>query len=377
MPAFHAACNELLDILGIPDAPTPERIEGNLTPLMDLAREYRINYYLAKWLLADFTDSIPQGYRSGLEKQLIINKTRNTLLGVQIVQLASLLRTAGIPVMFMKGAAGLMYGMYDIECRYISDIDMLIPDERIPGARTLIESEGYLPEKDTIVPDNHHHIVPYYHPKLIGGLEIHREPYGTSMLDRPVMPAIWDDAVTIEKDGAPLTVPSLNDHAWIVMRSEPVASVLIPRMKETVELADTIQYGDVDFGISRLRAESEDIPGLLAGYSFSAARLFDIPPFHTFDTARMNVWLRWSRSQQARLLRHDDRFRASVTRFGALAVLSPAGIPGKARLNSRLIRYDIEYEQVSGHLGKLALLLKNLLLHCVWFVDYIIISLRK
>ena len=113
----------------------PQRIHDNAGPLLDLARDNRVHYYLAKWLLTQYSDYLPAAFQAGLTKELVINKTRNVLLLDQILQLARLFRDESIPVMFMKGAAGLLYGIYDIECRYLSDIDMLVPDEKNTGSR--------------------------------------------------------------------------------------------------------------------------------------------------------------------------------------------------------------------------------------------------
>ncbi len=363
--------------MGVPKASFQERLEGNIEPAMNIARQFRINYYIAKWLLRNLPGNIPQELHTHLSQQLFINKIRNTLLTDQITRLAEMFQLKSIPVMFLKGAAGLAYGMYDPECRFLSDIDILIPNDRIPEAQSLIESEGYNPEKNMDIPRNHHHIIPYYHKKNVGGLEIHREPYGMSMLDRPAMPDIWHDAVTTQSGDALILVPSLTDHAWIAMRSEALTSVYIPRIKETIELAEVMRFGHVDFDSIRSRAERENMPGLAVGYACSLSRLFNIYLPVECETHTMRSWLRWSRRQQARMLKHGDRLKASRTRFGAVKFLSPKGLVGKIRLNSRIIRYDIEYERTAGRLMATLIFFKNLMLHLFWLFDCAWICRKK
>ncbi len=369
MLSFHTVCHELLDILGIPKTYLSERLQGNAEPVMNLAQQLRINYYLGKWLLRTQSESLDHDLQTFISQQLIINKTRNAMLRDQIIRLAEMFRHQSIPVLFLKGAAGLLYGMYDIECRYLSDIDMLIPEKNIPEAQSLLVSEGYIPEENTEVPGNHHHIIPYYHTGTVGGLEIHREPYSMSMLDRPAMPGIWDEAITLTTGDSQIMAPSLNDHAWITMRSEALTSVYIPRMKETTELAETVRFGHVDFEVMLERASREDMPGLVRGYTCSLMRLFEIYLPFDCDTSAMRSWRHWSRKQKIRMLKDGDRLKASRTRFGGVRFLSPKGISGKIRLNSRIIRYDIEHEQTTNRFMIGFIYLKNLFLHLFWLAD--------
>lgn len=377
MLSFHTVCHELLDIIGVPKTNVSLRLQDAAEPVMNLAQQLRINYYLGKWLLRTQSDSLDHDMQTLISQQLIINKTRNAMLRDQIIRLAEMLRNQSIPVLFLKGAAGLLYGMYDIECRYLSDIDMLIPEKNISEAQAFLISEGYIPEHNTEVPENHHHIIPYYHTGNVGGLEIHHEPYSMSMLDRPAMPDIWDDAVTLTIGDSHIMVPSLNDHAWITMRSEALTSVYIPCMKETTELAETVQFGHVDFETMRKRASREDMPGLVQGYTCSLMRLFEIYLPFDCDTSYMRSWRLWSRRQKIRMLKDGDRLKASRTRFGAVRFLSPKGLAGKIRLNSRIIRYDIEHEQTTNRCMIGFIYLKNFFLHLFWLVDCALICMGE
>ncbi|MBN1295005.1 MAG: nucleotidyltransferase family protein [Candidatus Latescibacteria bacterium] len=374
----------LLDVLDVKPGKLPDRVGNSWRQLYHLANNYKIYYYLAVWSLDCWDEHIPDDLQTYMKKSIHANKTRNILFVVQIERLAQLFREAEIPIMFIKGAACLLRGIYPIETRYLTDLDVIIPKQYIKQSRDLLEVAGYLPEKNSNVPPHHHHIVPYSHPEHIGVIEIHIEPYDRSIHDADVMPDIWNDADIITLQGEQIKVPSINDHIWILIRTSGSGRMFLPRLAETLEMSLFINNNyPIDYSIMKERAERDEMPNIFGGMAYSCSRYFGIEfaiPGNDFFFRR---WENWSLQLQRKLLGNVS-FLASRKRFGSLTFLTHPGISSKYRLLKWFIHY--EFFDDYPHPGllrnffpliKLWRISKNVVTYMLFFIEYWLFRIFK
>ena len=349
-----------------------------------MANIHKIYYYIAARSLDYWSENIPENLQGYVKKSLIANKTRNILLTIQIEKLAGLFREAGIPIMFIKGAACLVRGIYPLETRYLSDIDVLIPTQYIKQSCDLLVSAGYVAAQNSEVPSYHHHIVPYTHSEHVGIIEIHIEPYDHSILDGPVMPSIWGNADTLTLQKGPITVPCITDHIWILTRTSGSGRMFVPRLSETLEMSFIIRHNySVDYDVLKDRAKKDEMPRLIDAMSYSCSRYFEVDPFIPVDAHFFQQWVDWSLGFQQKLL-GDVNFLASRRRFGSMTFLTSPGIIPKFRYLKWLIRYELLEDfpdsailKALFPLIKLWRIIKNVVTYIFFTVEYKMCNVMK
>lgn len=107
-------------------------------------------------------------------KELSLERNRQILAAAE--EIAQLLELRGIEAVFLKGVAYLLAGVYpDHSERFISDIDILVPQAKLPAAVEALRSAGYL-ESDPrpIASAGHHHTMLYRPDDSTYGVELHR-----------------------------------------------------------------------------------------------------------------------------------------------------------------------------------------------------------
>ena len=142
------------------------------------------------------------------------NAERNEMLRAQLIAVGRSLNEAGFEPCLLKGAIRLVDDLYpDPAWRYMSDLDILLPEEQVNAAWQHLAGLGYR-QKDigTSSPrHDHHHLPALRHPDFPAWIEVH-EALHHSRGDR-LLPAdeVWSASSAIEFDGARFRVPS-NDH---------------------------------------------------------------------------------------------------------------------------------------------------------------------
>ena len=286
-PSIHY----LLDILNVDSGYLPERVKNSWPQLFGLASKEKINFYLADWSLKQWSKLIPENIRIVLTNSLCNNKLRNKLLTIQIVKLAQQFKEAEIPLMFLKGAAGLIRGLYPYESRYLSDIDALVPHDCIKSASQLLHSVGYVQKDYYSLSYTHHHINSFFHPDFVGEIEIHSNTYEVSSQNHPAMPNIWRNAETLNFQDAKITVPSITDHVWILMRTDLISRPFLRRLCDVLEMYLIIENGySVDFDLIVKRATQENIPNIVKGMSYACSKYLHMPPFVPINGPRLKRW---------------------------------------------------------------------------------------
>lgn len=88
-----------------------------------------------------------------------VNRQRNEQILDEATAIARVLNGVGIEPVFLKGAAYLIEDVYSGRgCRYLCDLDLLIPACRSAEAADAMEHEGYLPDtRDGMACFRHHH----------------------------------------------------------------------------------------------------------------------------------------------------------------------------------------------------------------------------
>ncbi|MEZ5674058.1 MAG: nucleotidyltransferase family protein [Thalassovita sp.] len=106
------------------------------------------------------------------------NGERNTQAITQLAEIAAILAQHGIPILALKGAADVLQPLHDIPAhRYISDLDILIPENQITHAARLLREAKGLPVADRdILPGAHHHLAQIIAPDWLFTVELHIQP---------------------------------------------------------------------------------------------------------------------------------------------------------------------------------------------------------
>ena len=135
----------------------------------------------------------------------------------------------------------------------------------------------------------------YSHLEHVGEIEVHIDPYEFCFLERPALPYIWDDAERPEFNKIETTVPSLTDHAWIIMRSSLVNRVFLPRLLDIIEMFIILEKkNQIDFNLLVRRAEKHNIPNIVRGMSYACSRYMGIDPFVPAADPLLKHWEKWS-----------------------------------------------------------------------------------
>ena len=288
--------NYFCDILEMPEGDPPERVQGRWDDVLRLSRDQGIYFYLVSWILKHWPQSVTGEMRDKFQKGLEWNRVRNIILTEEIVELAQMFREEGVTAMFLKGSAGLVRGLYPLECRYLSDIDVLVDDRDIDFCHEKMISAGYV--INGLRNKNSHHYPPYINPDRVGGVELHMDPYQFSYLDRKGFSESYLTVVSSEYENEIVLVPSISDHVWIMMRTDLLARVCLPRLRDAIELS-LIQDSGYEIDINTLleRSINENIPYMMKGLLYTTDKYLGVncnPESNGKEVSIINRWENWS-----------------------------------------------------------------------------------
>ncbi len=271
--ALGQCTNYLLDILDVPPGELPDRAQEHWSDLFRLAADQRIYHYLAAWMLEYWKDALPEKVKHRLWMDLEWNRARNIKLTQEIVELAKMFNEAGIPAMFLKGAAGLVRGLYPPGWRYISDIDVMVREEDTERTEIALKSSGFT-KPESKLHKRPHHLAPYYYLNNISGIEIHTKPYNYCFKNY-IVGEIWNNSEKVMFHLEPITIPSFTDHVWILLRKDLINKIMDPRFGEYLEIMIAIKDGyRIDKERIEKRAVYERLPNLVNNASFYVLKDF-------------------------------------------------------------------------------------------------------
>jgi hypothetical protein len=244
--------------------------------------------------------SIPADLREYLQTLHDYNGERNRRLLDHAEETTLCLNELGVEPVLLKGTANLLSGLYlDQGMRFISDIDMLVPEDRMHDCIHKLREAGYAylysPESDSW--KDHHHCPPLLKTNRYFGIELHRKLI-------PRRHQILLDADRVLSDSTSLTIgtgrariPSLSHriihntaHAQLTDRNYCFGEIQLRQLYDLVLLADNMREEDWQniqslfrrFGYSRA----------LAGYFLAGKTLLNyFPRFEIQQTFASRLYL--------------------------------------------------------------------------------------
>lgn len=172
----------------------------------------------AQTILQTAFDRAPQ-LRDCIPRDLLIyftemrraNEDRNAQALRQMAQISGILSNADIPVLALKGAADVLCPIHDPAAhRYISDLDLLVPLNRITdAARLLRQAQGLSLHDQDLQPGPHHHLTQIISPDWLFTVELHLRPGSDTVSAALQSEQIFQRAVKTKIPG--LLVPCLED----------------------------------------------------------------------------------------------------------------------------------------------------------------------
>ena len=323
-----------------------DSIIKNSISFFTIAKNFRIYHYVINWLISTHKDAFPDDLLKSMTHDLRINEVRNTLIIEQITSLSQQFRLAGVPVIFIKGSSGFIRGVYSTIRHFISDIDVLVPRSNIDDAQQVLRSHGYFPYNDPQISEHHHHIMPYYHPDHVAAVEIHKELY--SMKEGDIS---WLDYTMNNLDKHKLGseichVPSVDDHAWIVLRTNGSGIYFVSRFREAIELLSLLNAGcSISYEKLRKRAKFDAIPRLTDELAYTLKRYFNTDIGQSNTIQNMDKWQHWSDYTRKKLW-SNSKHVASRQRFGLIWYLSGNDIADKIDIFNRITLFDLKEDML-------------------------------
>lgn len=190
-------------------AGTAEAPAFRWTDFIDLATDHLVAPTVAyRFDQCGLTGSVPDLVERYFGAMLRLNRKRNAQLQDQAVEVARALNEIDVTPVFLKGAAGLLSGLYEEPgIRMMSDLDILVPSDRGGDCVARLAALGYVPAKSEDHPRMHSFA------SLAGSqgrapVDLHREalayPY------EPLLPAddVFAQAIIQERDGATMAIAS-------------------------------------------------------------------------------------------------------------------------------------------------------------------------
>ena len=121
-------------------------------------------------------EALPDDLGVFFREMAAANARRNAALLKQLTEIAAAMQGAGIACVALKGAAELLDAWWDTpNGRYLSDLDLLVPENEIEAAHGVMLSLGASShEPPNFVALTHHHLPAYTADHWIAQVELHR-----------------------------------------------------------------------------------------------------------------------------------------------------------------------------------------------------------
>jgi hypothetical protein len=175
--------------------------EESYLPLISLANEYWLTGPLANQLQkAEFWLVLPVQLRSYLLELEKLYLQRSLAMQQETMFACDILLQANIKVVILKGAASLFNGVLKpISNRFMSDIDLLVADEKQSACEQLLKLQGYYPQPDDfdLEAHGHHHAPPLIRDNAICYVELHRRALKKSISTVLQADEIWQHAIPL------------------------------------------------------------------------------------------------------------------------------------------------------------------------------------
>ena len=176
--------------------------EEDYLSLIELANTYwligHLNKQLKKHQLWPFLPSELIAYLTELDR-LYLN--RSLAIKQEIIDVCSLLKEITPNLVLLKGAATLFNGLADpIGTRYMTDIDILVPAQKLDDCLSQITSKGYVLDIDqlSIETTEFHHAPPAIRENGPCYIELHRSPLVNSLTNILAKDEVLETSIALE-----------------------------------------------------------------------------------------------------------------------------------------------------------------------------------
>lgn len=146
--------------------------------LLRQARASRLLARLALLAQRHAADAIPEQAAPHFEGALLVAQRHREAVEWEIVQLKQALDGVGLPLILLKGAAYLAAGLSAAEGRSFSDIDILVPKDRIHQAEAALMLHGWAASHHSAYDDRYyrewmHELPPMQHGRRMTVVDVH------------------------------------------------------------------------------------------------------------------------------------------------------------------------------------------------------------
>jgi hypothetical protein len=231
----------------------------------------------------NLVSAVPQDVMNFFDGIACLNRQRNGRLLSEATELAAILNQIDVVPVFLKGTAHLLTGLYpDVAERVTSDLDVLVPANRISDCADSLLAQRY----DFLCADldfsGHHHYPPLSRSGSVAVVELHHELF--DLRYRHLLPpaAVFSEAVILEYGAAKLAVPSgqgrlihavahaqLADHAYLYGRFP------LRELVDFARLHDAFAH-DIDWSELARRFAACGAETALAFHLLAAKRLLNV-----------------------------------------------------------------------------------------------------
>lgn len=161
-------------------------------------------------------DDLTTQYLSSME---VFYAERSDSIQREAIKVCTLFQQQDIDIILLKGAATLFNRISSpTSVRFMSDIDILVPEEQQALAVKILDDNGYLEDDVDLKIDaqGHYHATPVKHPDSVCYIEIHRAAQKTSLLTLLPTAELWDRAIPLALNEE-LSVKQLSPEDQIVL----------------------------------------------------------------------------------------------------------------------------------------------------------------
>ena len=176
--------------------------EDHYLNLIELANAYwligHLNKQLKKYNVWPILPTELIAYLTELDRFYL---NRSLAIRQEIIDVCSLLKGLTPKLVLLKGAATLFNGLANpISTRYMADIDILVPEEKLDCCLAQITSNGYVLDKDelSIETSEFHHASPAIRENGPCYIELHRSPLVNSLINILDKNEVLETSISLE-----------------------------------------------------------------------------------------------------------------------------------------------------------------------------------
>ena len=227
---------------------------------------------------------LPQDIKIFLDAVYNLNSDRSQSLIRQVYEIGSLFNSIKKEPILLKGAGMIFSKIYeDPALRMMTDIDLLVPSDRMKDCVQIMIKAGYDLMKGTLLPENYHHYMPLVHKKYTARVELHQTPVETLYASLLNAYEMWSQSYRFRSRGVQMRIPSIQHfilhniiHHQLSRDEHQKRKVLLYQMYDMVMLRNkfgsSINWKEIDDRFAKMGYRNS-----LLSYLVTSGRLFQLP----------------------------------------------------------------------------------------------------